>query len=168
MPKVVTNVGVWSWAAAHARRLRPKAHGQPKAGKNMTATRAERERAKLEEERLELKEAIDELLASRDFLATAALEGKVWREAADVITMLYLHQQDVRMRRLQHASPTTDEEADAEEKPTYKHVRMRSKRPGSECCLRFVSPPRPSPGTWRRAWNLPFFTWMTFTKPVLL
>ena len=31
-----------------------------------------------------------------------------------------------------------------------------------------VVSPRPSSGTWSRAWNLPFFTWMTFTKPVLL
>ena len=41
-----------------------------------------------------------------------------------------------------------------------------SKRPGSASCLRFLSPPRPSPGTCSLAWNL-FLTLMTLTKPVL-
>ena len=37
----------------------------------------------------------------------------------------------------------------------------------SACCLRFFEPPRPSPGTWRRAWNF-WPTLMTCLKPVLL
>ena len=38
--------------------------------------------------------------------------------------------------------------------------RAVSKMPGSEHCLRFRSPPRPSPLTWRRGWYLPFLVMM--------
>ena len=42
-----------------------------------------------------------------------------------------------------------------------------SKRPGSAYCLRFCVPPRPSPGTCSRAWNLPLMV-MMLVNPVLL
>ena len=42
-----------------------------------------------------------------------------------------------------------------------------SRRPGSGFCARYLEPPRPSPGTMMRAWNLPV-TKPTPQKPALI